>query len=101
MRARLAGYAVGVIAFTAALTLAGPRNIKKGDPIGDLRLNSITGETVSSANRSGRPSVWIFINPQQASSESALIALQRAVDDMPAPGVAAVALTSDASHIAE
>ena len=95
-RLALSAATLGLLIGVAA---AGPRNINVGDPIGTLKLNSINGEPIDSEKWMGRPSVWIFISPRQASSESALIALQRVIDAMPPPGVAAVALAGDAGDI--
>lgn len=81
--------------------LAGPRNINPGDPIGVLKLTALDGAAVDSSTWSGRPSVWLFISPRQNSSERAMLALQKIVDDTPPPGLAAVLLTTDAEHLPE
>ncbi len=85
-----------MLSLSAAPAIAGPRNINPGDPIGALKLTALDGASVDSSTWSGRPSVWLFISPQQNSSERAMIALQKIVDDTPPPGLAAVALTTDA-----
>ncbi|MCK6483956.1 MAG: tetratricopeptide repeat protein [Phycisphaerae bacterium] len=94
--------ALVIVLIPPGASRAGPRNIKNGEPIGRIELNRIDdGKLVDSNNWAGRPSVWIFISPLQTSSQRAMQELQRIVDETPAPGIEAVALTTDPNRLGE
>ena len=85
--------------FGGAGALAGPRNIKVGDPIGTLELSDLDGKAIDAAKWIGSPSVWIFVSAEQVSSETALKDLQTVLDSLVGSNIKAVALTSDAARV--
>lgn len=94
--------ALAIVLLPLAASRAGPRNIKNGEPIGRIELNRIDdGKLVDTNNWAGRPTIWIFVSPLQASSQRAMQELQRIVDETPPPGIEAVALTTDPNRLGE
>lgn len=76
-----------------------PRNVERGEPVGEFVLEDIHGHRVSTSDWEGKPAVWLYVSPDQRSSELAVRELQGQLDRLEAAGLGAVILTSEADRL--
>lgn len=88
------------VSLCAGVARGGPRNIKRGESVGEFKLNDTEGNVVDTARWRGKPGVWLFASARQKSSEAAVRDLQTALDGLVGYDVQAAVLTSDVLQVA-